>query len=54
MKGGMDEKSGTDMKIPKSILIDPDNNKAYAIMGAYDGSGPPLAGFNAEPSNAIR
>lgn len=23
-----------------------DNNKAYAILGAYDGSGPPLAGFN--------
>ena len=22
------------------------NNKAYAILGAYDGSGPPLAGFN--------
>ncbi len=28
----MDEKSGTDMKIPKSILIDPDNNKAYAAF----------------------
>jgi hypothetical protein len=42
-------------------LIDPDgaiaevhedNNKAYAILGAYDGSGPPLAGFNPSQSNS--
>jgi hypothetical protein len=28
-----------------------DNNKAFAILGAYDGSGPPLAGFAASPSS---
>ena len=27
------------------------NNKAYAILGAYDGSGPPLAGFNPNQGN---
>jgi len=29
-----------------------DNNKAYAILGAYDGSGPPLAGFTPSPSTS--
>jgi PKD repeat protein len=29
-----------------------DNNKAYAILGAYDGSGPPLAGFSSAPAAA--
>lgn len=41
-------------------LIDPDgataevhedNNKAFAILGAYDGSGPPLAGFAPSPAS---
>lgn len=28
-----------------------DNNKAFSILGAYDGSGPPLAGFNPSPTS---
>jgi hypothetical protein len=28
-----------------------DNNKAYAVLGAFDGAGPPLAGFNAFPDS---
>jgi len=41
-------------------VIDPDgsmaevheeNNKAFSILGAYDGSGPPLAGFNPSPTS---
>lgn len=37
---------------PDNTLVEvhEDNNKAFAILGAYDGSGPPLAGFAASPS----
>ena len=34
--------------------IHEDNNKAYSILGAYDGSGPPLAGFSADDSPDYR